>query len=388
MLRRQAALHAAALLAVLAACAVRGHAAPDNCRILTGDGLQNCLDQLPEGARLALPPGRLVLTAPVVLRRRVTLATAGMSPAAPRCPKDGAGCAVLALRPARPDGRHPITVAAAGSVLDHMVIEGGRADPAQDGRAACAGSGRPSMGGLDIAAAGVTVAGSVLRDAACYSAIVVEPGADGFRFTGNAVLSNGMHDQSGLWADGLTVIDGVNDVIRGNLFRDNTDVQLVLGGCLRCTVASNRIETTDAPGAAAFAGLLVHGWPDSSGDYAGTVVAGNVIDCGPARRCGFGLGVGGRAWYRSATSGGLIAGNTVARAAVGINVDDATGPVAMRDNRVTESGGPVRSHCGLWFAGPVNISAASRPFVDPTAGVAMPEAGVTRHSFAGCLPGT
>ncbi len=53
-----------------------------------------------------------------------------------------------------------------------------------------------------------------------------------------------------MWADGLTVIDGVDDVIRGNLFRDNTDVQLVLGGCRDCTVADNRIEETDAPGAA------------------------------------------------------------------------------------------------------------------------------------------
>ncbi len=45
-----------------------------------------------------------------------------------------------------------------------------------------------------------------------------------------------------MWADGLTVIDGVDDVIRDNVFRDNTDVQLVLGGCRRCTVTDNRIE--------------------------------------------------------------------------------------------------------------------------------------------------
>ena len=55
---------------------------------------------------------------------------------------------------------------------------------------------------------------------------------------------------------------------------------------------------------------------------------------------------------------------------------------------MTESGGPVRSHCGLWFAGAVNVSPASRRFVDPTAGVAMPAAAVTDRDFAGCLPGT
>ena len=388
MLWRQLGLQAAAALLVLGACAVREQvASPAACSVRSEATLRDCLNRLPEGARIALPPGPLVLTQPLVLRRRVTLTTAGTRPGDPRCAEDGAGCAVLVLAmPASTD--HPITAAGAGSVLDHLVIQGGRASPAHDYQAACAGPDRDSGGGLAIAASNVTISGSVVRDVACYSAVVVSEGADGLRFTNNAVLSNGTHDQRRMWADGLTLLDGVNDVIEGNLFRDNTDVQLVLGGCLRCTVANNRIETTEAPGAASFAGLLVHGWPHTSGDYAGTAITGNTVDCGPARRCGFGIGVGGRAWYPSAASGGVIAGNTVNRAEVGINVDDATGPVTMADNIVTQSGGPVRSHCGLWFAGPVNISDGSRRFVDPTAGVTMPAEGVTDRDFARCLPGT
>ncbi len=191
-----------------------------------------------------------------------------------------------------------------------------------------------------------------------------------------------------MWADGLTILDGADDVVTGNLFRDNTDVQLVLGGCRHCTVAGNRFETTDGAERGAFAALLVHAWPTTSGNYDGTAVTGNSIDCGPARQCGFGLGVGGRAWYRSATFGGLIAGNTVRRAAIGINVDDATGPVTMRDNRVLDSGGPVHSHCGTSQAGAVNISPASRRYVDATAGVSMAAEAVTSLSYAGCLPGT
>ncbi len=384
MLARQLWLQAAALLLALAACSVRDRlAGPAGCSA----GLQACLDALPPGAVLALPPGRTVLTEPLVLRRRVTLMTAG---AAAACGLDGAGCAVLALRMAGPGSptQRAITVAGAGSVLDHLVLEGGKADPARDDGPACRGAGRPTMGALAVTAANVTISGSVVRDAACYSAVVADPGAAGLRFVGNTVLSNGTHDRPAMWADGLTVIDGVDDVIRGNMFRDNTDVQLVLGGCARCTVADNRIEVSDAPAAASFAGLLVHGWPNSSGDYAGTTITGNTVDCGPGRRCGFGIGVGGRAWYASAMSGGLIAGNTVTRAQVGINVDDATGPVAMRDNVVTQSGGPVRSHCGLWFAGAVNVSPASRRFVDATAGVAIAAEAVTDRDFAGCLPGT
>ena len=380
-MKRQLALHGLALLLVLAACAVRQQLPPEAaCRATDGVTLQDCLDRMPGGSVLALAPGRIVITRPLLLRHPVTLTTAG----APDCA--AGGCAVLALRIAEPGGpaTRAITVAGAGTILDHIAVEGGKADPARDDAHACNGPGRPSMGGIAVTAHGVTIRDSLITAVACYTAVQADAGARAFRFERNQVLSNGTHDRRAMWADGLTVIDGENDVIRDNLFRDNTDVQLVLGGCRHCSVTGNRIEAADAT---SFAGLLVHAWPLSSGDYTGTVISGNSIDCGPARRCGFGLGVGGRAWYESPTAGGLIAGNSVTRAQVGINVDDATGPVTMRSNTVTLSGGPVRSRCGLWFAGPVNISARSRPFVDATAGVAMPPKGVTDRSFAGCLPG-
>ncbi len=384
MWRRQLALHGLALLLVLAACALRQPSPdPAACRSVDGAGLQHCLDQLPDGAQLALPPGRYVLTQALELHRPVTLTTQG----APDCTQGG--CAVLVLRldaPGNPFLR-AITVSGAGSVLAHLTIEGGKADPARDDSGACAGPGRPSRGGLAISAPGVTVRDSVITQIACYSAVMADAGAHGLRFEHNQVLSNGTHDRAAMWADGLTVIDGADDVIRDNIFRDNTDVQLVLGGCRDCTIADNQLEETDAPGAGTFAGLLVHAWPATSGDYTGTIITGNRIDCGPARRCGFGLGVGGRAWYKSSTYGGRIVGNTVTRAQIGINVDDATGPVTMADNAVTLSGGPVRSRCGLWFAGPVNISEASRRYVDATAGVTMPAEAVTDRTFKGCLPG-
>ena len=374
MLRRQVLLHAALAGLVLAACAARQRSgdaqacAASLAGAAPGDALQDCLDRLPDGAVLALAPGRIVITRPLVLRHSVTITTAGLPPGAPRCGDAGEGCAVLDLRLAQPGGfgEHAVSIRGPGTVLDHLVVEGGRADPARNDRAACNGSRRASMGGLDVSAEDVTIRDSVLRDAACYSAAVVDAGVARFRFTGNAVLSNGTHDSHAMWADGLTVLDGVDDVITGNLFRDNTDVQLVLGGCRGCTVADNRVETTADLAAAAFAGILLHAWPQTSGDYAGSRITGNAIDCGPAHGCGFGLGVGGRAWYRSPTQGGLVAGNSVRRAGIGINVDDATGPVTMRANQVTESGGTVRSHCGATLAGPVNISPASRRYVDAT----------------------
>ena len=396
MVRRQLVLQGLALLAALAACTVRQQWTDANaCRTLSDDPakagatLQDCLDSLAPGATLALPPSRFVLTRPLVLRQRVTLTTAGQVDGL-HCADDGLHCATLVLRLVAPGGptQRAITIAGSGSRIDHLVVEGAKADSARDDSGACNGPGRPSMGGIGVTARLVSITDSVVRDVACYSAVMVDAGADGFRFQDNTVLSNGTHDRPAMWADGLTVIDGANDVIRNNLFRDNTDVQLVLGGCLRCTVADNRLEETAAPGAGAFAGLLMHGWPHTSGDYDGTAVTGNVIDCGPDHACGFGLGIGGRAWYPSPTSGGLVANNSITRAGIGINVDEATGPVTLRGNQVTMSGGTVTSHCGAWEVGPVNIAAASRPFVDPTAGVAMSAADVTSRSFAGCLPGT
>ena len=384
MLKRQLVLQGLALLLVLTACTMRQQSPQSAaCTVVNGATLQFCLDLLPTGDRLALPPGRYTLAVPLVLRRRVTLTTAG----APDCV--AGGCAVLALRITAPGGPavRAISVAGAGTVLDHIAIEGSRADPVRDNEKACSGPERPIMGGLSVSAPDVTIRNSMITDVACYSAVGVDAGANGLRFENNLVADNGTHDRRGMWSDGLTVIDGTNDVIRGNTFRDNTDVQLVLGGCRNCSIADNRIENTGAATGGSFAGLLVHAWPATSGDYTGTIITGNTVDCGPARQCGFGLGVGGRAWYVSSTFGGLIAGNGVTRAQVGINVDDATGPVTMHDNTVSLSGGPVRSRCGLGFSGPVNISARSRPYVDPTAGVSMPPEGVTDRSFAGCLPG-
>ena len=64
---RQAVLHVLALLVVLVLAAT-GHAVPATAcaPLLAGDGgaLQPCLDSLPEGATLALPPARYTLTPP------------------------------------------------------------------------------------------------------------------------------------------------------------------------------------------------------------------------------------------------------------------------------------------------------------------------------------
>ena len=295
MLRRQLAFQLLALLLALTACGMRQpHPAVVACTVVDGATLQFCADQLPAGGRMALPPGRYTLSEPLVLRRPITLTTlANAGAGAPDCA--AGGCAVLALRLTR-TGSGPaaraITVAGAGSVLDHLVVEGSKAEPVRDNQAACSGADRPMMGGLSVSARNVTIRDSVITNVACYSAVGVDAGATGFRFENNLVASNGIHDRRGMWADGLTVIDGADDVIRGNIFRDNTDVQMVLGGCRNCSIQDNRIVNTGEAAGGSFAGLLVHAWPATSGDYTGTLITGNTIDCGAARQCGFGPGCG------------------------------------------------------------------------------------------------
>ena len=144
------------------------------CAVVDSANLLPCLDQLPSFGRLALQPGRYVITRPLVLRRPLTLTTQG----APDC--TAGRCAVLVLRIAEPGGPldRAITVAGAGSVLDHIAIEGGKADPARDDAKACGGRGRPSMGGIAVTAPGVTIRDSVVASVACYTAVQADAGVE------------------------------------------------------------------------------------------------------------------------------------------------------------------------------------------------------------------
>ena len=372
-------LFAPALL-LLVACGERpAAAAPTACARLdamagaVGDAapaLAACLSTRPAGGALALRPGTYQLLSPIRIERPVTLRTQGLATGAPACRPVDPRCAMLVIGqqriPPGTDNIMPIMVTAANVTFDHLIVAGTRdRDPRYDRRICGTGGLRPLGGGIRVLSTGFTLNRSVIRDTTCYTAIEVVSGVAGLRLIDNIIGPNGDHRPGEIWSDGATIHDAERAVVTGNLFTDNTDVQLIFGGCRECRVSNNRFRHGTAFRNGAFAELMIHAWPTTSGRYDGTVVTGNDIDCGAARNCGFGLIVGARPWYKAPTSGGAVHGNRIRNARVGLNVDGITGPVDIRDNVVATSGGTFGASCGVRRWRPINIAPSARRFLPP-----------------------
>jgi hypothetical protein len=254
----------------------------------------------------------------------------------------------------------PFTVRSSGVNIDHIIFAGGSnaklcLDPAR----------RPSAGGLRVSGDQFVLTGSVLSGFACYTALEYKHGTQG-RIERNLFVNNGNHILRMMWSDGLTIHDANQLSIVRNRFIDNTDVQLILGGCMNCTVANNVFRHMGAASKGSFAELMLQAWPKATtGRYDGTRVTGNDIDCGVQRRCGFALMLGSTPWYDAPTSGGSVTGNRIANAILPINVDGLTGPMTVADNHIFgKAAGQVLSSCGpIDVVGAVNISPASRPLL-------------------------
>lgn len=347
--------------------------------------LAQCLAALPSGGTLALSPGAYHLNSPLTVTRPVTITTRGLSPGDPGCAQ-GADlrCATLALGPMAdrlPAHRMPIEIAAPGVTLSHLRIVGTGAAASAYGRRICAGDHRPAGGGVRVAATNFTFLGSVVRNVACYTAMEVVQGSDGLTVRHSVFGPNGNHDPGEIWSDGLTVHDVRHATIDGNLFYDNTDVQLILGGCQGCSIRGNQFRHSGAFRGASFADLMLQSWKTTSGDFTGSTVSGNAIDCSAARRCGYGIMIGSNPWYVGRAAGGNVVGNVVHHAEIGLNIDELTGPMMVSGNRIDTSGGIFSSACGVKRWPAINVSVASRPFLRGDAGAGQTQAVATR----GCL---
>ena len=53
---------------------------------------------------------------------------------------------------------------------------------------------------------------------------------------------------------------------------DNTDVDLIFGGCRNCMISDNKISHTDDFSGSSFAALMIHAWPSTSGDFTGSTL--------------------------------------------------------------------------------------------------------------------
>ncbi len=335
---------------------------PDGATDL-GPALQTCIDNLPSGGTLNLPPGLYAIATQVLINKPFTLQTQGLAGSTASCEAAGTNCAVLKALPSfnangggflAVDPTHHVT-------LDHLVLDGNRS--ARLGTLAAAqcatGNNRYGFNARMSDCAFCRFTSNVSKNALCGSGMEFR-GNDGV-LTNNIIRGNGQNSANNMWSDGITIHSSDRATVSDNIFVDNSDVALILGGGRNAVVQNNSISQ---PGQVAFAGLMLDNFNGStSGDFTGALVTGNTIDCGAARNCHFGIQLGPHPWYLSkSVLGGDVHGNTVTSARQGINVDGAgtaAAPLLLYGNTVSNSApGSARFNCGSHSTSDFNINTA------------------------------
>ena len=289
--------------------------------------LQKCLDSVRAGETISLPPGTYNVSGTVKVEKAITLETAGL-PANYRCDftNPALSCAeIKALPNAFPEASLGLlAITGEGATVRHLSVNGDRFARVGSRAADICRQGANGHGhNVSVNGRKITVSGLVSRFALCGTAMWVK--GDRLDIRNNAIVFNGAHDANMLWADGMTVLDASNSNFTDNYFLDNTDVDFIFGGCQKCAINGNRIEHSSLFVGSSFAAMMLHAWPDgaTSGDYTGTDVSRNVIDCGPERRCGFGLYLGAESWYSAPLFGGYFHDNVIRNALGGFMVEKA-----------------------------------------------------------------
>lgn len=283
--------------------------------------LQSCINTADPNDTVELPVGKYTLSHQVKIEKPLTLKTQGLDASSARCSNRTGNCAEL-IAGANFDGFPGILLITQNSVtVDHIVINGNK--EARSGSASASQCRSSNNGwGFNMRAHVVDFrfTNSINKNALCGTGL--EMSGSNAAIVNNLFLSNGVHDSYLMWADGLTVHDCTGCLFEQNEFIDNTDIDAIFGGCRQCTIRGNSIRHTESFTGAAFAGLMLHAWPSTSGNYTDTTVTDNTIDCGSKRRCGFALYLGAHGWYQTMSYGGSIHDNTVTNAQSGLVIDD------------------------------------------------------------------
>lgn len=272
--------------------------------------LQMCIDRTPTGLNLDIEPGHYWLSAKVTLGHPMGFRTRGRAGTAP-CTADAThGCAELIIMPAFHE-ELGVMMATATVTVDHIVINGNRGERSSTASAAeCTSVPTKNSFGYNASflANGSTLQDSVSMYALCGSGWVVGAPASGLTIVRNTFAYNGVHTVFQLWSDGLTVLEADHTTIAGNRFIDNSDVDLILGGCPYCVIQNNTVTHTGDANAGSFVAIMIQKWPNTSGSYEGVDVSANQVDCGPLRNCGSGLYIGSESWYTGTPYGSTVPG--------------------------------------------------------------------------------
>jgi Domain of unknown function (DUF4214) len=318
------------------------------------DDLQACIDAVPANQTLNLPPGIASIRKTIYVRKPIALQTDGK--------KDGQLCEstdshtcfeIRALGDTNTGGGSEglLSMESDGVQLLSIVVNGNKTARIDSSSSTECKTNNGWGTNLHMRGKNTLVAGVVIKNGLCGTGFYVER-VENSRIVGNAFIENGYHRYAadgGHFMDGMTVHMGINSEFSANAFIDNTDVDLIFGNCVSCKVNSNRFtHRTDAL-AGSFVALMFNRFSqktDLDGNYTGTEVANNSIDCGPERNCGIGLYLGSEMWNTGPIHGGYFHDNTITNARNGLVVEFANGPIRLKDNMVTNSGD------FLWYNGP------------------------------------
>ena len=332
--------------------------------------LQACINQTAVKDTLALPPGVYTLNQQIQINQPLTLTTLGKNFTDPKCDvATSAGCAELKasfnfVPPATQSGLLLVTESASGTIVDHLVINGDRTKRVGSPAAMGCQKSNNSFGiNVNVRASNFTFINSVSKYAVCGTGLQFAIG-DKSVFSNSTFAYNGVHDQSNLWADGLTIVgnnstvSNTNFTVSNNEFIDNTDVDLIFGSCQNCRIQNNIISHTGAFSGSSFAALMIQAWPNAtSGNYTGSDVSGNQIICNYS--CGFGLLIGGDPWYYVDIIGGTYHDNFISGAQQGFTINHAHDLSIYNNTVVPNFGGNFYSSCGMRVTVPYNISPTS-----------------------------
>ena len=324
--------------------------------------LQACFDAADVYGIVELAPGIHPIYEALQINKPIRIVTRGLDENSSPCGLNSDNrCAVLMAGPSVAGiSRAFVKILSDQVELDHIVIDGNKNQRMASPEAAACSSGNNALGmNLHADSNSLALIGMSSVNALCGSGAEII-GSD-LNVINSYFVNNGIHNISNLWSDGMTILNTSNANILNDVFIDNTDVDLIFGACLNCNISQNRVIHSAEFASSSYAAMMFQAWPGGSGDYSGSVIQDNFIDCGNFR-CGYGLLIGSLPWYQASAMGGLYLNNTIQGAQVGLLINDATDsakPVLIGPNNVSSSPYNFLSSSGMRTGLKLGISSSS-----------------------------
>ena len=310
--------------------------------------LQACIDSIPAGGVLEIRPGNYTLGTSIKISKPIVIKTRGVSTDAPTCTGYNAPrCATFLAAATLGDNvtspnQHSQFPAVMfynpprtnGVTFDHIVLDARRELRGSSEGVRCANDKNSPT--VFLCGPNIKIRKSVIRNTFCGSHAVIVAAKD-LEITDSIFENAGTH--GGPWADGVTVNSAERATVARNQFRNNTDIDLIFGGCPNCTIELNRVTHSGDFASSSFGSIMMHAWPNTSGDYTGTTVTDNYVDCG-GLGCGQAFIVGSLGWYTThVTRGFRFSGNVAVNAPAGFVIGSDVDDVIIGDNYASRNVG-------------------------------------------------